>query len=115
MLTIRKPLLVAAALALTPAFAFAQNATDGKAPAAVTATRSTAATPKDTKADTKTPLAKTAKTHTAKVTKAKTAKLSRHHKLAKASRHHKIAKSKAGSTMKTAGTVMKATPAVAQK
>ncbi len=111
MLTIRKSLFVAAALALAPAFAFAQTGTPtAKTPAAVMSTQGTVAATKAPTASVTPAKASAMKTHksrthhAAKVKKTKTAKGAKSHKLAQ---HNK--------TPKTAGTVMKVTPGAAQK
>ena len=111
MLSIRKTLLVAAALALAPTFALAQPGTEAKkAPASVTSTQTATAPVKTAdagKTATKTSASKLHKSHVrhaAKVKKTKTAKLAKARKVAALD-----------NTSNAGGTVMKVAPTAAQK
>jgi hypothetical protein len=120
MLTIRKTLLVAAALALAPTFALAQTGAEtAKAPAAISSTQTATAATKTADAGTTAAKATVAKSHkgqvrhAAKVKKTKTAKLVKKTKTAKLSRTAKVAQ--IDKTSNTANTVMKPTPVSHQK
>jgi hypothetical protein len=110
MLTIRKTLLVAVALAFAPTFALAQTGGETtKAPAAVTTQAATAPTKMAAASTTATKasaskLHKSRVRHAAKVKKTKTAKLARARKVADLDK-----------TSKTGGAVMKVAPTAAQK